>query len=65
MKIMADEENIKDDQKTRVTSLKQVIESSQEGENCLVVIYGKNIGKKYELLQDVVMIGRDPENTIV
>lgn len=35
------------------------------GTECLVVIYGANIGRKYELFEDTITIGRDPENTIV
>lgn len=52
------------DQTTKVTSVKQVL-SSIVGPECLVIIYGKGIGRKFELFDDVLTIGRDPENGIV
>jgi diguanylate cyclase (GGDEF)-like protein len=38
---------------------------SNAGTECLVVIYGNNIGRKFDLFEDVVTIGRDPDSTIV
>lgn len=54
-----------EDQTTRVTSVQSVLDGAPTGNECLVVIYGANIGRKYELFEDVVSIGRDPDNTIV
>jgi two-component system cell cycle response regulator len=51
--------------KTRITSVKGIIESAPVGNECLVVIYGDELGRKYDLLDDVCTIGRDPENHII
>jgi len=51
------------DAKTRITTVKGIVHSAG-GSECLVVIYGSSLGRKYDLLDDVVTIGRDPENTI-
>jgi two-component system cell cycle response regulator len=51
--------------KTRVTTIKGIVEATGEGNECLVVIYGRSLGRKYELYDPVVTIGRDPDNTIV
>jgi len=56
---------VNEDQTTRVTSVQSVLDGAPTGNECLVVIYGANIGRKYELFEDVVSIGRDPDNTIV
>ena len=50
--------------KTRITTVKGIVESAPGGNECLVVIYGASLGRKYELFDDVVTIGRDPDNTI-
>ena len=51
--------------KTRVTTLRGMVEGSLgAGRECLVVIYGGTLGRKYELFDDVVTIGRDPDNGI-
>ncbi len=54
-----------DDRATRVTSVRSLLQGVSGGTECLVVIYGANIGRKYEMFEDTVTIGRDPENTIV
>ena len=51
--------------KTRITTVKGIVDSATEGNECLVVIYGASLGRKYELFDEVVTIGRDPDNTIV
>jgi two-component system cell cycle response regulator len=51
--------------KTRITTVKGIVEATGEGNECLVVIYGRSLGRKYELYDPVVTIGRDPDNTIV
>jgi len=57
---------VADDLATRVTSVRQVLASAQgTGTECLVIIYGKGIGRKYDLIEDVVTIGREPDNMIV
>lgn len=52
------------DETTRVTSV-QAISSRLEGTDCLIQIYGQNLGRKYDLFDKVLTIGRDPSNTIV
>jgi diguanylate cyclase (GGDEF)-like protein len=47
-----------------VTSV-QSITGDLGGADCLIQIYGRNLGKKYDLYDPVVTIGRDPRNTIV
>ena len=54
-----------DDLATRVTTVRQVLVGAPGGTECLVVIYGAHIGRKHDLFEDVVTIGRDPDNTIV
>ncbi|HOI11135.1 MAG TPA: FHA domain-containing protein, partial [Myxococcota bacterium] len=54
-----------DDRATRVTHVRQVLQPLTTGLECLVVVYGRNIGRKHDLFEDVVTLGRDPENTIV
>jgi two-component system cell cycle response regulator len=34
------------------------------GDECLVVLYGGSIGRKYDLYSDEILIGRDPSNHI-
>lgn len=36
-----------------------------EGEECLVVIYGRQLGRKYTLTDAELTLGRDPDNTII
>lgn len=54
-----------DERTTRVTNVSSLLQEASAGTECLVVIYGANIGRKYELFEDTLTIGRDPENTIV
>ena len=54
-----------DDQITRVTPLMQLMRKLQDVVECLVVIYGDDLGRKYDLVGDTVSIGRDPSNDIV
>ena len=54
-----------DDRETRVTSVRSLLDGASIGTECLVVIYGSGIGRKYDLFEETVTIGRDPENTIV
>jgi two-component system cell cycle response regulator len=51
------------DAKTRITTVKGIVHTGA-GTECMVVIYGASLGRKFDLLDDVVTIGRDPENTI-
>lgn len=36
-----------------------------QGADCLIQIYGPSLGRKYDLFEPLVTIGRDPGNTIV
>lgn len=54
-----------DDNATRVTHLRQELAPLSGGLECLVLVYGQNVGRKYDLFEDVVTIGRDPDNTIL
>ena len=54
-----------DSAKTRITSVKKIVESVVDTSVCLVEIYGMNLGKKYELTDNVVSLGRDPSNHVV
>lgn len=56
---------MKDDKTRTIKNLKQEAEIFFEDIECLVIIYGKNIGRKFDLLEEEVTIGRDPENSIV
>ena len=51
--------------KTLITTVRGIVESAGTGNECLVVIYGASLGRKFELLDDVVTLGRDPETQIV
>ena len=53
------------DAKTRITTVKGIVEAAHNGQVCLVVIYGATLGRKYDLQDDVVTIGRDQGNSIV
>lgn len=52
------------DDTTRVTSVHS-ISDDLEGTDCVVQIYGANLGRKYDLYDAVTTFGRDPSNTIV
>lgn len=54
-----------DDRATRVTHLRQVLRPLAGGPECLVLVYGQNVGRKYDLFEDVVTLGRDADNTIL
>ena len=51
--------------KTRITSVKGIMESAPSGNECLVVIHGHALGRKHELSETVVTLGREPDNLIV
>ena len=53
------------DAKTRITTVKGIVEAANDGQVCLVVIYGSTLGRKYDLTEDVITIGRDQSNSIV
>lgn len=59
------DETKKGDNVTKVTTVRSILQSTPVGTECIVVIYGVNIGHKYDLFEDTITIGRDPENTIV
>lgn len=52
------------DDTTRVTALNSVGAGSG-GTDCLIEIYGRHLGRKYDLHENICMIGRDPQNNIV
>lgn len=53
------------DGKTRITTVKALMDLPPGcGNECLVVIYGESLGRKFDLTDDIVTIGRDPENYI-
>ncbi len=54
-----------DDRPTRVTTIRQMLAGTLPGLECLVEIYGAHIGRKTDLFEDVITIGRDPDSTIV
>jgi diguanylate cyclase (GGDEF)-like protein len=54
-----------DDLATRVTTVRQMLAGTPGGTECLVEIYGRHIGRKYDLYEEIITIGRDPDNTIV
>jgi len=51
--------------KTRITSIKKIQDSTPDTVVCLVEIYGGNLGRRYELTEPLVTVGRDPDNGIV
>ena len=54
------------DGKTRITTVRGIVETAEgSGNECLVVIYGESLGRKYDLCEGAVSIGRDPDNTII
>ena len=56
--------DVADDQATRITNVRQVLVGVPSGTECLVVVYGAAIGRKYDLFEDIINIGRDPDSTI-
>jgi diguanylate cyclase (GGDEF)-like protein len=54
------------DEKTRVSQVSKIADKRlADGVACFVQIYGKDIGKKYQLDKVQTTIGRGPDNTIV
>jgi two-component system cell cycle response regulator len=53
------------DDTTRVTAMHNLSEGASDGVDCLVQIYGKALGKKYEMFEPLVTLGRDPQNSVV
>ncbi|MBI5496904.1 MAG: GGDEF domain-containing protein [Deltaproteobacteria bacterium] len=53
------------EEKTRVSQVARVPGAAKEGQGCLVVIYGKELGKRYPLDKLQVTIGRGPDNDII
>jgi len=54
------------DEKTRVSQVSKIADKkSLSGDSCLVMIYGKEMGKKFSLDKLQVTIGRGPDNDIV
>jgi diguanylate cyclase (GGDEF)-like protein len=51
--------------KTRITAVKRIADSVVDGNECLVEIYGKSLGRKYDLQRPGVNLGRDPDNHII
>lgn len=54
-----------EDRTTRITTIRQLMSGGHAGTECLVEIYGARIGRKYDLYEDEVTLGRDPDSTIV
>jgi len=53
------------DGKTRITTVKALMDLQTGcGNECLVVIYGESLGRKFDLNDDAITIGRDPDNFI-
>jgi two-component system, cell cycle response regulator len=55
----------RDPDKTRVSQVSRIADKRPTGVPCFVQIYGKDIGKKYQLDKVQTTIGRGPDNTIV
>jgi len=53
------------DTTTRVSLSDKLVLPENSGRECLVVLYGGSIGKKYDLTPGVTTLGRDPLATIV
>jgi len=56
------------DIKTRVTNLQELHQLAEDGEDCLVVIYSsddRQIGKRYVLGDEPVLLGRGSDSTVV
>jgi two-component system, cell cycle response regulator len=53
-----------DNDTTRVTSMHS-ISGDLGGTDCLIQIYGDNLGRKYDLFDPICTIGRDQQNEIV
>jgi len=55
----------KKDDTTRVTAMQSLSSDLGEGADCLIQIYGRALGRKFDLYEPVVTLGRDPKNHIV
>lgn len=53
------------DEETRVSSVSRIIDKEISSECCLVTIYGRDLGKQYQLDVEETTIGRGVENSIV
>lgn len=53
------------DDTTRVTAMHSLTGDMGDGADCLIQIYGRALGRKFDLYEPVVTIGRDPKNHIV
>lgn len=51
--------------KTRITSVKRLMDWGHDSVECLVQIYGGDLGRKYELTDELISIGRDPSNAVI
>lgn len=52
------------DDTTRVTAL-NVLGAIPGGSDCLIEIYGRHLGRKYDLRDNICLIGRDAQNNVV
>ncbi len=57
--------SITKEEKTRVSQVARLPDRNGEGQGCLVMIYGKELGKRYPLEKLQITIGRGPDNDIV
>jgi len=63
---MGSEDNVDINIDTRVTRTQQLVTRNTSGTECMVAIYGINLGQKFDMQGNVLTIGRDSEtNTIV
>jgi len=53
------------DSRTQIRSIKQVVNPDAPRNACLVEIYGPNIGRRLEMIDAVITLGRDFGNTVV
>ena len=52
------------DEETRVSSVSRIIDKAISAESCLVTIYGRELGRQYELSNPETVIGRGGESDI-
>lgn len=53
------------DASTRITSVKEIVQLSKQRSACLVQLRGGDMGRRFELQQQAMDIGRDPSSDIV
>jgi diguanylate cyclase (GGDEF)-like protein len=53
------------EEKTRVSQVARTPDKGREGQGCLVMIYGKELGKRFPLDKLQITIGRGPDNDII